>query len=505
MYNSFFVLKRPDKLKITFKNDKIKIDKSIYEKYKKKNLKYKKYLLKLSNKETTKLNNMNKIYNNNMVVTNIVLKTFGFFDYKLSSTITFSKVVSKDNFKLSLTKFLTDKNSITLCNNITKCKVKSYRLLRNIYSYEIYKKIKSMQNNNKNSFLKDIIIRIITLKYLSTFYDILEDGGSAFINIFSYFDIQIINILYLLTFMFNKVYINEQNLIYCDGFLGSNSLIKKNNILKLIKEKSFTIEKDEKNVMDLLEYFNNNIKYDLKKDVYLFKNDFDTYINFYLYKFINQYYQYGSSFIPPEQMDLVLKYYINLCKNNSSKKLYKIIKNNEIKIISDIISKYNYTSCLEYRLKFGFYSLAVLFNKNIKKLITINDEKDTVYKDRGKKLINKLGYSKKHKIINNNINLEINKLLKKKILFDMIIINGYSQYDFIDSFYDYSQSVFDYDDELIQNVNDATLLLKKDGKLIITETIRVSMKKLINYIDNTFSFYIKMDIPSESIVVYTKI
>ena len=57
----------------------------------------------------------------------------------------------------------------------------------------------------------------------------------------------------------------------------------------------------------------------------------------------------------------------------------------------------------------------------------------------------------------------------------------------------------------MQNIYDAVKLLKIGGKLIITELLRMSTLKCIEYINIHYSFLKKMTIDCDTIIIYTKI
>ena len=498
MNNSFFILKRPNKLKIKYIKDKTKLNNSIFDEYQNIYKDYKIYLNTLSETKKKEITRLYYLYNNNSIVSTIVLKTYGFFDIKLVSEIANKNVVSKNKFKLSLYKYFTPNSSFKLCNNIKKCSIKSHRIKRNLLSKELYNKIISLS-------LCDIEIFLLKLKltYILHFFDILEDNGSVFITYFNYCNMNILNTLYILTFMFEKVYIHDFNLVYCEGFLGEKSLITKNQILKIMKNNNFTISKDNSNFNELINYLN----YQLNNKINLYKLLINNKINDFIKSNINNYiihnYQYGGSSINKEQEKKLFKY----IKKINIKKFNSIIKINEIKIINDIIEENKYNNFLQFRLKHGYFSILFLLNKHFK-LTTLNEDTDNKNKNNGKKILKLLKLDKNHILINNNINNTIKKLINDKEIYDCIIINGFLKYDFIDTYWDILNQTIENkyinDDILIQNAIDSEKLLKVGGVLIITEAIRISMKKLIKYIDLTFISFVKINIPSESIVIYKK-
>ena len=496
MNNSFFILKRPNKLKIKYIKDKTKLNNSIFDEYQNIYKDYKIYLNTLSETKKKEITRLYYLYNNNTIITTIVLKTYGFFDYKLSLSIRNKNVVSKNDFKLNLYKYLTPNSSIKICNDIKKCNIKSHRLIRNLLSKELFNKIFLLSLCDIENYLLKL-----KLTYILHFFDILEDNGSVFITYFNYCNMNILNTLYILTFMFEKVYIHDFNLVYCEGFLGEKSLITKNQILKIMKNNNFTISKDNSNFNELINYLN----YQLNNKINLYKLLINNKINDFIKSNINNYiihnYQYGGSSINKEQEKKLFKY----IKKINIKKFNSIIKINEIKIINDIIEENKYNNFLQFRLKHGYFSILFLLNN---KLTTLNDDTDDKNKNSGNKILKLLKLDKNHNIINNNINNKIKKLINDKETYDCIIINGFFKYDFVDTNFDTLNHTIENkyinDDILIQNANDAEKLLKVGGVLIITEAIRISMKKLIKYIDLTFISFVKIDIPSKSIVIYKK-
>ena len=160
--------------------------------------------------------------------------------------------------------------------NIEKCNKNVDILIQNMVSKNMYEKIKNMKYCDRQLFLTNYYLTVIL--YLFT---ILNSNGNFFISFFNYCNEISIEIIYILSLMFEKVTICNGIYMYCSNFLGNNLLITKENIEKCIKNNNFSIT-PKKDLSSLLKY----LTYVFTKQNYLNKlllnKKYDEYIDFNL-------------------------------------------------------------------------------------------------------------------------------------------------------------------------------------------------------------------------------
>ncbi len=236
------------------------------------------------------------------------------------------KLYSENLYKFIFKKFTNNEDfKLISYNDLNNLKFNEYNKYDNIYHTgmsDIYNK----QTKNIKKYGLDMVKHII--KFILFIYNHLNTNGSCCFKI-SLPTINIINILYFLNLIFDKVYIINKHIVFCKGFMNDIKYIK---IIKEIEEHNYEFNiKIKKKEKEMIKYFKKLIKIDyFYKKKMIYDNNFDMYI---YYRFFNNMY------------NLKVLDYLNL--NNYKKYLkdlyFKTIKNFNSKTINDenIINKNN--------------------------------------------------------------------------------------------------------------------------------------------------------------------
>ena len=425
------------------------------------------------------------------------------YEYLLNDTNYLFEVFNIDILKSGLIRadYINDKleyyvkNANYNTNIITNAKYKLNNLLSNKYikyntiiqnevSKSMYDKLKDLSYcNRQNELINDYYLTI----FISLF-DVLEINGNLFFSLFSICDNEEIDIIYLLSYMFDNIIIYNGLFIYCQGFRANNSLITKEDIIKIKKNGMFCIEPKEK-LNDLISYYNNIIiNKTLLYNLYI-DNKYDEYIDTV---FISLYNNIINRKINENIKHLIFQKMITFLKriyiNNSVIKINSSIKNSEGHYLSEIISNNNYKKCLEIGFAFGISAFYILSNKN-STLISIDPNQITQWKSMGSKLIKSFKFNKRHKLIVKKSYEALPELLKKhgEGSFDFIFIDGWHTFDYtlVDFFY-------------------SNLLLKIGGIIVIDDAIHPGVADCVTYLTKNYNFYEKLNSPN-TVASYKKI
>jgi predicted O-methyltransferase YrrM len=326
------------------------------------------------------------------------------------------------------------------------------------------------------------------LKYISYFFDILEIGGSVLIGVFNYCDPNTINIIYLLSLLFENVILLNGTYIYCNGYLDLNSGLNKEDILKLMK-KSLTIT-NKKDIIELIEYINENMEEITQINKLLLNGEIDLYID----AKIKKYFMIIEEPKINQSKEILNKFKINIIKDyrriyidSKIKKIHSGIKSPEMETIINLISNNNIENCLEIGMVFGTSAVTILSNKKCN-LISIDPYQSTQWESYGKKLVNELGYSDRHELIEKKSYVALPELLDKYTgHFDYIFIDGFHTFDYtlVDFFY-------------------SNLLLKVGGIIMIDDALHNGVYDCIKYLNKNYLFYKKLE-SIKTIGIYCKL
>ncbi len=344
-------------------------------------------------------------------------------------------------------------------------------------------KIKNVSKQEQNLNIYKGIINI-----LFNINNILNDNGNIIFFIRGY-DGYMIELLFLLSYIFNEVIIIDGYIIICKNYIKE----LKNDIKKIIDNNyEFTI--DLNNILEIkkiYKYFNATYNTELyfKKKYLLNKKDEEQYIKYKYLKYLIIAKQLNLDVIPEIKIELDLVYANNFRVKYNNNKVYKItsaINFTEGNYIEKIIKKYNFKNCLEIGMANGLSSIYILKNKDTK-LISIDPFQTEQWKNEGLKFLKKLKLEKNHTLIQTKSYEALPELLKNGDKFDFIFIDGWHTFDYtlIDFFY-------------------SDLLLKVGGVIIIDDALHKGVSKCAKYIDTNYKFYKKLESPN-SVAAYLKL
>lgn len=470
-----FHIEKPSNYSIKYEKDDLDLNVKLYNEYNKQ-----KYEIKQLSKKD---NYISKLITENRVLFDCIQIIFFKYNFDMLN-IACIRTDCTDNL---LKFYLTDINGKILFDPVEKSNKKYNYILQNTISLPFYNKIKDMDYCDREDFIYNY-----KLKYISYFYDILEIGGSVLIGVFNYCSPNTINIIYLLSIIFEKVILFSGIYIYCTGFLHLNSKISKEDILGLL-DKSFHIT-NKKDVKLLIEYINQNINEIILEDKKLLNNDIDGFINSKIKKYFRQLEE--AKIFPNDE--ILSKIKINIIKDYRRifidyqvKKIHSAIKSQEMETISNLLSNLtpnnNFIKCLEVGMAYGVSAITILSNKKCN-LISIDPFQSSQWESNGTKLIESFGFSNRHTLIEKPNYIALPELLKiNTSSFDFIFIDGWHTFDYtlVDFFY-------------------SNLLLRIGGIIMIDDALHNGVAACIKYLDKNYLFYNKIN-SVKSVKVYKKI
>jgi predicted O-methyltransferase YrrM len=380
-----------------------------------------------------------------------------------------------------ITKIIENGNNIEYIGDIYEVNDKYKNILYNMQSEKLIKKIKEYDLCKREELLYNN--KLQTILYL---FDFLEKGGNFFISIHGFCNDKIIEIYYILSFMFEYCMIYNTTYILCKNF---NSILKKSDFVNIIN-KPFSIE-PKYDIDKLINYMNDNLKYHVNKYNLLLQKKEDDFLDFIKSEILNSVKYYDHN----KLNELLVEYNFSIIENfkrtfidNKLVKTSSAINSVEGRKIIEIINEYKFTKCLEIGMAYGVSAFYILSNLNTK-LISIDPNQDTQWNNYGVKLLNEFNFNTRHKLYKLKSYVALPKLLKKKgnNYFDFIFIDGFHTFDYtlIDFFY-------------------SNLLLKINGIIIIDDAMHSGVKKCVDYIISNYKFYKKLE-SSSSIAVFIKL
>jgi predicted O-methyltransferase YrrM len=341
----------------------------------------------------------------------------------------------------------------------------------NMVSKEIYEKIK-----NDDLCIREEKIFNNKLIVISLLFDYLNKDGNFFLAVMGFCNDQIIEIFYILSFMFDYCVIYNSTFIVCKNF---NPIIKKEDFENIIN-KDFFIEPKYK-LNDLVYYLENNLKYHTKKLTILLENKEDAFLDIIFNELVSSFKYYNKK----EVNDFIIEYnksiitnFKRVLINNKLMKTSSAINGKEGLFLINIIKKYNFKKCLEVGMAYGISAFYILTNQNVN-LISIDPFQNTQWNNYGMNLLKEFNFDKRHELYEMKNYIALPKLLDiHSNTFDCIFIDGFHTFDYtlLDFFY-------------------SNLLLKLNGIIIIDDALHYGVSKCIKYIENNYNFYKKLDSP----------
>jgi predicted O-methyltransferase YrrM len=406
-----------------------------------------------------------------------ILNISKYNEYYIDDDNIISNKLSGDNIKNNNIKNNINKNNIKNNNTFIIKQIKKIR--DKVYSQN------KINFNNLIVYFYNTIIKFIKSK-LTTF-----NNSDNFIFSIYQFDLKnelIINLLYLLSLLFNEIVIVNNSLIICICYKEDNKYIED---IKKLDEKSYLFV-DIKDGVDELKKYSINILNNKKKllelcikkdEVKLYKELYDLYSSYSHDPFIiahdhdNLFHKYLQLHLIENSRRFFLK-----DKNESTEiKLHSAIKKEEGKNITKIIKKHKFRKCLEVGMAFGISASYILMaNKNVNLMSIDPFQKDKdQWNSMGLKLLKEMGLDERHHYIGEKSYISLPKLLSTygEEYFDFIFIDGWHTFDYtlIDFFY-------------------ADKLLRIGGIILIDDALHKGVAKFVKYIDTNYDNYRKLEI-----------
>jgi predicted O-methyltransferase YrrM len=381
--------------------------------------------------------------------------------------------------------------------DITKNNIlKNDKILNNSKSINTFYIKKINEVRNKAYLKNEININQLAIIYYHIIIDFIKSNIKKFKNndnfIFAKYQFGIeneliVNLLYLLSLLFDKIIFINDSLIFCIGYNENNKYV--DTILKLDKNSYLSIEPKEH--LEQLKKYSKNIINNKKKLLDLAKKKDEVKLFKELYELFASYCH--DPFILEHDRDHLLYKYFQLHliensrrffikdKNESTEvKIHSAIKKDEGKNIQKIIRKYKFKKCLEIGMAFGISaSYILLSNKNVSLMSIDPYQKDkNQWNSMGLKLIKELELDERHHYIPEKSYISMPKLLSTygEEYFDFIFIDGWHTFDYtlIDFFY-------------------ADRLLRIGGVILIDDALHKGVQKFIKYIESNYKNYEKIE------------
>lgn len=368
-----------------------------------------------------------------------------------------------------------------------KCKLENINsnnkvdtIFYNMQSGIVYDKIKELPYCEREfSLYTNKISALLQL------FNCLKIGGKFYITFYGYCNGQPIELLYILSFMFEYVTIYNSLSIFCYNF---NPVITTIDIKKMLSKNNSIEPKNDYD--NLSKYLKNNVKYNINTLNLIFKQDEDSLLLqsfnqiISLCKYINP--NLIEDFLIFHNLN-IMKYFKRVYIDNKLLKTSSGINNAEGSAISNIIQKNNFKKCLEIGMAYGLSSFYILMNTNTS-LISIDPYQTTQWHNNGIKLLTSFNFIKRHKLYKETNYVALPKILSKykANYFDFIFIDGFHTFDYtlFDFFY-------------------SNLLLKIGGIIIIDDALHYGVNKCIKYIETNYLSYTKLN-SSPTIAVFKK-
>lgn len=378
-----------------------------------------------------------------------------------------------------IAKIIKDGGDIKIIGNIDTISDKYKYILYNTQSIYLSNQIKKFDLCKREELLFTNKLKIIS--YLFQF---LEKRGKFFLSIHGFCNIQIIEIYYLLSFMFEYVIVYNSN--YLVGINFDPVITKKDIEMLLDKNHSFEPKHDLDN---FISYLITNLNYHIDKFTLLLDGKEQEFLNIIMNELISSFNYYNKKSVDNFLLDYnfnIIDHFKTIYLNDNLFKVSSNINSREGLFIKNVIEKNNYKKCLEIGMANGISAFYILSNLNTS-LISLDPYQEKQWDNIGVKLLKEFNFNKRHKLYEKKSYIALPMLIKKKHKFDFIFIDGFHTFDYtlIDFFY-------------------SNLLLKINGSIIIDDALHHGVAKCVKFIESNYNFYKKEPSPISCAVFYKK-
>ncbi len=347
-----------------------------------------------------------------------------------------------------------------------------------MFGEEIYKIMHKLDYCTREEKLFNLKISAL-IKLL----DVLELGGMYISTILDYCSMRTINLVYLMSLLFEKILIINGEYIVGYGYLGEKR-IKKENLEKLY-DNNFDIE-PKVNYDNLIKYLKNYFTYlnDIMND--LLKNKTKDYINKNFEDAINGIIQkdVNSKYLK----EMMYNFENNFQIKKDNKWLYKMIEENKkdfCKVLQKLIKDNSIQNCLEIGFGLGVISNCILNSRKDLLLLSIDNQQKEMWNNDGIKFIK---------------NKDRFNLYEERFIESIVEIkNKYGEQYFDLALIDRCESF----ERMLLEVFFIKKLLRMNGYLVFDNMYSISYFKIIDYIDNNFKDLEKIE--NKNYNIYKKI
>ncbi len=397
----------------------------------------------------------------------------GLFNLEIKNymTLNISKILNKKDMK---------KNTNNIDNKDFCCKLRRYKFKKMIESNNYKnKKFKFIWSNMVTQDVMDKLDKLSYCKILDVLYysylslidklnKYLEIGGSLYFALYEQpCDKKSVEIIYLLSLLFDKIIIMSGKELLCINYRGEERL-KREEFKKIKESNTFSIEPLIE-IDDLQKYYKIIVKDEIERLEYLVTDQYTKLYPLIINKGIKDI--LFSNYDSEHFLHFIGKINIIFDKRMDYKTLYKYLEkeyNNQINDLEKIIKKESESkniNIIEIGIGLCIYTKVFEKNKNINLILNEEDNNKNNMIHFSKEYI-----KKKNKINSEELKVFIDNQLKKyENKIDIILIN--KRYELKD---------------IKKELKKMELLMKKDGLLIIDRSVNQSNLKLNDYIKNNF-------------------
>ena len=394
------------------------------------------------------------------------------FDFGNVHKITSSTINSKD-FEI----YKLDRNNNNLLIYIGKVKdvkEKYQNIMFNMVSLEMWSEVSNLDHCSREKVLYKYKLKII-----SFLFDFLKINGDFFFTCYNFCSLKIVNLCYLLSFMFDEIIISNGIHLICKNF---NPVIEKSDI---IFDDNFNIEPKYK-LNELVKYQESILLYSIKRNKIIIDNDKISFNKLILNQLLIFFKYDNKNFINKIMNDNNLSF-VDFVK--STYKNDDFIKSNSIIQTIDIIKKYEFKNILEIGFDYGINAFYILNNPQTK-LTAIDSLQKSEWDDNGIKLLKEFKLDNRFTLYKLPNFIALPKLLEKHG-------NNYYNFIFIDGTYTFDNILLDF--------YYSNLLLAINGFIIIDNALQAGINKCIQYIEKNYSKFYKKIESTVSCAIFQKI
>ena len=346
------------------------------------------------------------------------------------------------------------------------------KYLNIVSTMQVYDEIKILDMCKR----ENVLVKYWLHRYLVAFRH-LKNGGNMLIPIFNFCFSETVDLVYLGELIFEKLIIYKGQYIYLENFNPKIDVKIISNLLnKSANQFIVTPKKD-------LSKFEKYLKIQYTQLYKLYKNIYDKNLSnvmkeFYLDIITKLQDTKNDQHFTNSIIKVYQEFYAifrHLPLQDSIVKIHSGIKSDEGRFLKKLIVTNKLNKIAEVGMAFGISAMYITeglkINNEEGKLISIDPNQTSQWKDEGVHLLEHLKLNKYHDLIQKKSYIALPELLEKygSKSFDMLFIDGWHTFDYtlVDAFY-------------------ADKLVRIGGYIVIDDALHFSVQRCIRYLDTNY-------------------